>query len=516
MPSYTQRDLENAMEAVRSNRDSLSSASSKYNIPRTTLHYKLRGRASRQEAREPQQALSAQAETFLAKRILEFSKMGCSPTHRIVRRMAMELVDGEPLGQRWVYNFLRRQPSLKALKGIRIDYERMEGVTHQKICTFFEVYYQEPFRSIKEENIFNMDETGLMMGQASTRTELVIGSATRKRVFTKNSPNREWVSIIECISATGVAVRPLVIFKGINFQAQWMPSVEEVELTSWEFKCTPRGWTDNITAMEWLTEIFIPSTRPEDAEDWRLLILDGHVTHSQEDFMVECWKHKIYLCYLIPHSSHVLQPLDVGVFGPLKRAYKDQIDITGYENPTAPIDKVRFVKCYAEARERAFSAENIKSGFRATGMYPRNRHAALSSAHVSAPRPEPSSLVGSTIGGQLAHDPGVSTVLPPILQQSPVNEAEFNQFFRFCMTHTSSLSSFQTSRAVRQLNNSVSSILVELRATQSENQRLRAHQVSNPRPRRARVPHRGLITQQLALCSARAPAQPTRQDQPPT
>ena len=37
--------------------------------------------------------------------------------------------------------------------------------------------------------------------------------------------------------------------------------------------------------------------------------------------MFECFNNDIYLLFLIPHSSHVLQPLDVAVFGPVKNAY---------------------------------------------------------------------------------------------------------------------------------------------------------------------------------------------------
>ena len=39
-------------------------------------------------------------------------------------------------------------------------------------------------------------------------------------------------------------------------------------------------------------------------------------------FIKYCEAHKIVALCLPPHSTHRLQPLDVGVFGPLAKVYK--------------------------------------------------------------------------------------------------------------------------------------------------------------------------------------------------
>ena len=41
--------------------------------------------------------------------------------------------------------------------------------------------------------------------------------------------------------------------------------------------------------------------------------------------MYLCYQHNIHLLYLPAHASHVLQPLDQSVFGPLKAAYKMEL-----------------------------------------------------------------------------------------------------------------------------------------------------------------------------------------------
>ena len=53
----------------------------------------------------------------------------------------------------------------------------------------------------------------------------------------------------------------------------------------------------------------------------RLLLLDGHSYHCTIEFLDYCLEKHIILGFLLPHITHLLQPLDVGLFGPLTVAY---------------------------------------------------------------------------------------------------------------------------------------------------------------------------------------------------
>jgi hypothetical protein len=70
-----------------------------------------------------------------------------------------------------------------------------------------------------------------------------------------------------------------------------------------------------------------------------------------------------------PHSSHILQPLDVSCFAPLKLAYGRQIE-TFVRNRLNHITKLEFLSAFKEAFKAAFTEQNVKSGFRATGLVP--------------------------------------------------------------------------------------------------------------------------------------------------
>ncbi|KJZ70490.1 hypothetical protein HIM_10119 [Hirsutella minnesotensis 3608] len=83
-------------------------------------------------------------------------------------------------------------------------------------------------------------------------------------------------------------------------------------------------------------------------------------------------KARTYLIFLPPHSSHITQPLNVGVFSPLKEYYHQQLASFVNFQATAPHQKQRFIRAYKEASKKAFSQSNVRAGFRAAGTIPTN------------------------------------------------------------------------------------------------------------------------------------------------
>jgi hypothetical protein len=107
----------------------------------------------------------------------------------------------------------------------------------------------------------------------------------------------------------------------------------------WEFTATDNGWTTEKTAVEWLKKIFIPLSTPSRPKEKRLLILDGHGSHKTTDFMYLCFHHDIHLLYFPPHTSHMLQPLDLSVFSSLKRTYPKELGFLNTMTDSSPIGK---------------------------------------------------------------------------------------------------------------------------------------------------------------------------------
>ncbi|THU83787.1 CENP-B protein, partial [Dendrothele bispora CBS 962.96] len=104
--------------------------------------------------------------------------------------------------------------------------------------------------------------------------------------------------------------------------------------------------------------------------EWRLLILDGHNSHCTFRFSDFAERHKILVVCLPPHTTHALQPCDVGVFAPLAKRWKSLVTSLGHR--AVDINKFNLLHYYAIARSQAFKSSTILSAFAKTGISPLN------------------------------------------------------------------------------------------------------------------------------------------------
>jgi len=99
---------------------------------------------------------------------------------------------------------------------------------------------------------------------------------------------------------------------------------------------------------------------------------------------------------LSPHSTHLTQPLDVGVFQPFKHYYTEAIDHAvrlGDYN----FGKLEFLAAFRSFRNKTFKTSTIKHGFKQTGLVSYNPEIVLEKVRANqlarAPRtPSPSPL----------------------------------------------------------------------------------------------------------------------------
>ncbi|KAI1867673.1 uncharacterized protein JN550_006814, partial [Neoarthrinium moseri] len=295
MKSYSEQDLQEAIAAI-ANGAGIKESSREFGIPKSTLQNRIRGHQPRSEAFANQQRLLPSQEEWLSTWILAQDALGLAPTHAQVREFAERVLhaqgDTQPLGKRWLQGFLRRNPNILTQRSIPIDSKRVNGATVEVIRPWFNHLHVPLVKAIKPANRYNMDEAGLLEGVGTNG--LVLGSAQKRSIRKKQPGSRAWTSFIECISAHGRALPPLVIFKGKSVQQQWFP-IDLKDYKDWHFTVTDNGWISNPTAVEWLQKVFIPNTTPDNPKDFRLLIMDGYGSHTATEFMYQCYSHRILL-----------------------------------------------------------------------------------------------------------------------------------------------------------------------------------------------------------------------------
>src|SRR5438105_10527798 len=118
-------------------------------------------------------------------------------------------------------------------------------------------------------------------------------------------------------------------------------------------------------------EVFEPTTRDKANGEPRLLICNGHESHITASWIAHCMKNNIIFMVLLLHSSHLTQPLDVGVFGPLKTLIASAIEPL-ISTELHRILKAEWLSAYVEAHDKVLCLQNIRAGFCGTGILPYN------------------------------------------------------------------------------------------------------------------------------------------------
>lgn len=271
-----------------------------------------------------------------------------------------------PPGKNWPQAFHKRHLELKARKVKALDWKRHDINIQDKIIHWFEVIRKELHDPVIEpENVYNMDETGVMLSMLGSLKVLV--GRDDPRDYRGAGVKRMMVTAIECISADGRSLLPLIIWPASTHRSNWTT----YPTPGWHYACSESGYTDSQINLDWLTRVFDPQTKARAHHKPRILICDGFGTHKSLPILEYCFENNIILCRLPSHTSHKPQPCDVGVFGPLKAAYREQVERL-YRGGANTVGKEHFTSLYSPARTKALTLKNIKSGWMKAGLYPFN------------------------------------------------------------------------------------------------------------------------------------------------
>jgi hypothetical protein len=114
---------------------------------------------------------------------------------------------------------------------------------------------------------------GSTSGTTVGKVKVIISKHERKKYITQCG-NREWVSVLDCISQGGAKRSTWIIFKGKALLKEWGDHLPNGHIT-----ISDNGWTDNKLFLEWLEHCFEPETRKLHGDsEYRMLIVDGHAS----------------------------------------------------------------------------------------------------------------------------------------------------------------------------------------------------------------------------------------------
>jgi hypothetical protein len=261
--------------------------------------------------------------------IRHLSLYGFAPCLAEVRGVADQLLatrGGASVGNNWVERFIARRSEIRAQLSRPQDYQRILCSNPEVISPWFGLVANVKAKyGILDEDTYNFDETGFQIGVGGS-VKVVTASEIRLNPIGRQAGDREWITLIAAVNAAGWLVPPFFIFKGKTHNQSWYHDNPK----DWRIALSDNGWTTNEVGVAWLQH-FIEHTTPRTVGGYRLLILDGHESHNSIRFQDICKENNIITLCMPAHASHILQPLDVGCFAPLKQAYKKEIRGTEHQ-----------------------------------------------------------------------------------------------------------------------------------------------------------------------------------------
>jgi hypothetical protein len=142
------------------------------------------------------------------------------------------------------------------------------------------------------------------------------------------------------------------------------------------YQMSETGWSNASCFKDYLENHLLKYARHGSDDNQPIfLILDGHTTHTTPTMVKWAQTKGVHLFILPAHSSHILQPLDVAVFGPFKKFYFSECASYMKQNMGKVVTRYEIAQLASRAYLKAMTPWNIVSGFRKTGIFPLNKHA---------------------------------------------------------------------------------------------------------------------------------------------
>lgn len=391
---WSDQAMTEAVERVTSGKK-LRETARMYNVPVETLR-RVNGTVPLECRPGPPTVLTTEEEARLVQYLIEMSDMGYGLSREMVMRMAYLIAEksdrkhpfsGDSAGRSWFDGFKQRHPMLTIRKPQPLSYCRALCANPEIICDFFgkvgSLYGRLNVVS-KPMQVFNCDETSISIVHKPGK---VIAQLGRRNVYSITSAERgKTHTILACVSASGYVLPPLMVFprkRSVpdNLKAGAVPNTM--------FLNSENGWINSEIYLQWLKFFAqnIPPIRPV------VLIQDGHASHISIDVIEFTRANGIHLLCLPAHTTHVLQPLDVGVFKSFKSNFSKACTKYIASHPGRVVTSDVLASLVAEAWPSSFTLLNIMGGFKKCGLFPFNpsavndRQSAPSKAFQATPIP---------------------------------------------------------------------------------------------------------------------------------
>lgn len=375
---YEEITLKNALSAIRGGM-AVSTASKTFGIPRTTLRHKIAGRAPENIGKTgPECVLGADVESKISEWLKQCARMGFPinkdglfySISRIVGESGKETPFKNNIpGKKWYANFMKRNPELSYKQSEYLNKARA-SVTEEKIRRWFEETLNllgEDAETLEDPSrVWNMDETAFYLNPSGG---CVIAEKGKAVYGTSSNSDKENVTTLVTVNALGEFAPPLTLYKFERIPASYVKGLPTKE---WGIGKSKNGWMTAETFLQYFENVFHPYLVKKGSKFPVIVFLDGHTSHLSLQLSRFCRQNRIIVVCLFPNATHILQPLDVSVFFPLKMRWRKEVSMWKIKNNGREITKRDVPTLLHRILTSHSFLPAIVNGFRVCGLYPFN------------------------------------------------------------------------------------------------------------------------------------------------
>lgn len=285
--------------------------------------------------------------------------------------MEIELPD-DSIHRHWLYGFIARHPQLKISKGSTLEHDRRSSCTPTAINEYFDVLEELMAKNdYPPSMIANFDET--MIDSSKSRPKVVTNKEC-KIAYSAENDALPHITLGVTIFADGSHAKTLVIYPNVYLPTE----VDESSLSQEKnlvYAGQEKGWINSQIFEEYCQKVIINEFADRAARfppnQRRLLLLDGHSSRANPDLLELLNSKGIDVLTFVSHSSHVLQPLDLLVFGEFKKQLR--AGSSALRRLTLPEKRAWMLSNAKKAMHMSFFEEYVKTSFAKAGVFPLNR-----------------------------------------------------------------------------------------------------------------------------------------------
>ncbi|KAJ8930497.1 hypothetical protein NQ314_016696 [Rhamnusium bicolor] len=325
------------------------------------------------------QVFTVQEEESLEKYFIKSSQIQYGLTYHQAQTLAYEFaihcnknnipkswIENKLAGLFWMQSFMKRHPKLSLRLPENTSLARSTAFNRHTVNEFFTNYISITTKyKFTPDRIYNIDESGISTILPCPR---VIAETGKKQVGQAVSGKRgQLLTFVGIINATGKALPPAIIFPRVRYKDYFLNGAPTGSLGL----ASKSGWMTSPLFVD-LFKHFQKITNSS-KENPTLILIDNHETHCSINAINYARNHGIHLLSFPPHTSHKLQPLDVGVYSSFKANCKTAFNNWMATNPGKQITIYDIPALSNIAFKNSFTIKNITSSFKKSGLWPINQ-----------------------------------------------------------------------------------------------------------------------------------------------